>query len=318
MKDDKKMNENGIDPEPIEDYYNTLTDDDETIVPVQPAHVDYDPEKKSGKRPPEKNFWLWAGVALAVFLLFFTPFRINILILGIDPNDQHSAQGRSDTMILTTLPPVSPYLHMLSIPRDLWVNIPGHGQNRINTAHYFAEVAKPGSGPQAAAEVVEQNFNVPVSYTLRIQVEGFKKIVDAMGGVTVNLPTDMSGYTAGVHHLDSRQALTLVRDRKGSDDFFRQERGQIFIKGAVRQMLNPLHWWRIPGVTLAFAQSISTNIPVFLWPRIGYSVLFSGVVGFDTHSLDHNMVNGWITDAGADVLLPNWERINPLVEKLFK
>ena len=69
---------------------------------------------------------------------------------------------------------------------------------------------------------------------------------------------------------------------------------------------------------MAFTESITTNIPVYLWPRIGYSVLFSGAVGFDSHTLDHNMVNGWITNEGADVLLPNWDRINPLVEKLFK
>jgi LCP family protein required for cell wall assembly len=310
------MSDKEIKPEPVEDYYNTI--DEEPIVPVEPAHVDLEPAKRSKKRPLEKSIWLWAGVALAVFLLFFTPFRINFLILGIDPNDQHSAQGRSDTMILTTIPPVSPYLRMLSIPRDLWVEIPGHGQNRINTAHYFAEVAKKGSGPQAAAETVEQNFHVSVPYTLRIQVDGFIKIVDAMGGVTVDLPTAMSGYTAGVHHLDAKQALTLVRDRKGSDDFYRQMRGQIFIKGAIKQMLNPLNWWRIPGVVMAFTESITTNIPVYLWPRIGYSVLFSGAVGFDSHTLDHNMVNGWITNEGADVLLPNWDRINPLVEKLFK
>ena len=253
----------------------------------------------------------------SIIVIFFTPFRINFLILGIDPNDQHSAVGRSDTMILTTIAPVLPSIHMLSIPRDLWVDIPGHGQNRINTAHYFAEIAKSGTGPKAAAATVEQDFHVSVPYTLRIQVEGFKNIVAAMGGVTIDVPFAMSGFTAGVHHLDAAQALTFVRDRKGSDDFYRQMRGQIFLKGAAQQMLNPLNWWRIPKVFLAFTQSITTNIPFYLWPRIGYSALFSTVTGFDMNTLDHNMVTGHITNDGADVLLPNWQKINPLVSKIF-
>jgi polyisoprenyl-teichoic acid--peptidoglycan teichoic acid transferase len=318
MRVSGKMNKVPGQQESVEDYYNTLNVDDE-FKSTLPRKQTIDSPATAVKNPrKKKHFWCWFCLAAVIVLLLFTPFRINILLLGIDPTLDGSATGRSDTMILTTIPPISPYMHMLSIPRDLWVNIPGHGQNRINTAHFFAEIAKPGSGPQAAAEAVELNFNVPVQYTVRIKVDGFKKIVNAMGGVTVDLPTDMSGYTAGKHFLNGRQALALVRDRKGSDDFYRQERGQIFLKGAMKQMINPINWWRIPKVATAIAQSITTNIPFYLWPRVGYSVLFSGITGFDTHSLDHKMVQGWITDGGADVLLPNWELINPLVDKLFR
>ena len=295
-----------------EDYYNTLSSEDE--IPQSPRKVS--PSAVHGRK--QGRVWVWILVAVAVFLLFFTPARINILLLGIDPTHNDTAQGRSDTMILTTIPPVVPYLHMLSIPRDLWVDIPGHGQNRINTAHFFAEIAHPGSGPAAAAQAVELNFQVPVNYTVRIQIEGFEKVVTAMGGVTVTLPTDMSGYKAGTYHLDATHALALVRDRKGSDDFFRQERGQIFLMGAAKQMLNPLNWWRIPSVLSALSQSITSTIPVYLWPRVGYSVLFSAVKGFDMHSLSHNMVQGFITNEGADVLLPKWDLINPLVDQLFR
>jgi anionic cell wall polymer biosynthesis LytR-Cps2A-Psr (LCP) family protein len=158
---------------------------------------------------------------------------------------------------------------------------------------------------------------VSFPYTLRIQVEGFKNIVDAMGGVTVTLPTDMSGYTAGTYHLNSTQALALVRDRTGSDDFFRQMRGQIFLKGAAKQMLNPLNWWRIPQVFIAAKQAITTNIPFYLWPRVVVSAVYSTATGLDMNSLTHNMVQGYITSEGADVLLPKWDLINPLVDTLF-
>jgi len=278
------------------------------------------PESDSKKEKPgtSKIKRIWIAVALVIILVFFTPFRINILLLGIDPTHSATAQGRSDTMILTSIPPILPVVHMLSIPRDLWVDIPGHWQNRINTAHFFAEVAQKGAGPKAAAETVALNFKVSVPYTVRIQIDGFKKVVDAMGGVTVYLPNDMSGLKAGVHHLNSTQALRLVRDRAGSDDFFRQQRGQIFLKGAAAQMLNPINWWRVPGVVTAVFQSIDTNVPVFLWPRVGYSLLFSAIKGFDMQTLDRDMISAWVTNEGAQVLLPVWDKINPLLDKNFR
>ncbi len=222
-------------------------------------------------------------------------------------------------MILTTIPPVVPYIHMLSIPRDLWVDIPGHYQNRINTAHFFAELEKEGSGPNAAANVVAQSFGVAKPLTIRIKTDGFQKVVEAMGGVTVYLPVDMSGMDAGEHELDATQALRFVRDRTGSDDFFRQGRAQIFLKGAFKKMINPVNWWRIPGMVKALNESITSNVPIIYYPRIGYSVMVSFVKGFDMQSLDrYNMVQPWVTNEGAQVLLPVWENINPLIEKYFK
>jgi LCP family protein required for cell wall assembly len=267
------------------------------------------------KRKPR---WFWWVLIFGLFLFFFTPFRINTLILGIDRPPEGTWIGRSDTMILTTLPPVLPQLSMLSIPRDLWVTIPGQYENRINTAHYFAELDKQGSGKKAAAEVIKTNFGVNVNYVVRIKFDGFVKVVDAMGGVTVNLPVDMSGMTAGKHHLDGTQALRFVRDRAGSDDFFRQQRGQLFLSSAVKEMLNPVKWPLIPAVFTATVSSIDSNIPFWVWPRLTYGILFSAVKGFDSHTLDREMVTGWTTNEGAQVLLPNWDKINPLLYKLFK
>ena len=289
--------------------------DANTPVPIPTSNSTHvKPKKKLTKKAR-----IWIGIALVVILIFFTPWRVNILLLGVDPTHSDTAQGRSDTMILTSIPPVLPITHMLSIPRDLWVDIPGHWQNRINTAHFYAEVEKAGTGPKAAAQAVALNFNLPEPYTVRIQIDGFENIIDAMGGVTVTLPVDMSGMTAGEQYLDATQALRFVRDRSGSDDFFRQTRGQIFLKGVIRKMINPVNWGRIPGVVKAVNQSITSNVPFFYWPRIGYSVLFSFIKGFDMQSLDRNtMVTPWVTDEGAQVLLPVWENINPLIEKYFK
>ncbi len=85
------------------------------------------------------------GVLLLLYFLF--PIRTTILILGIDAREPRSAMGRTDTNILLTIVPLRPTVAMVSIPRDLWVRLPGGEENRINTAHFFAESAQAGQGP---------------------------------------------------------------------------------------------------------------------------------------------------------------------------
>lgn len=259
-----------------------------------------------------------AVIILLVFFIFFTPIRTTVLLIGIDRAPDGTAYGRSDTMILSTLPPVLPRMSLLSIPRDLWVTIPGYGENRINTAHYFAELDAPGTGMRAAAGVVEANFGIKVPYVIRIKFDGFVEVVDAMGGVTINLPEAMSGLEAGEHTLDGTAALAFVRDRAGSDDFWRQKRGQLFISAALKNLLSPAKWGRIPATVTALVNVIDTNLPVWLWPRMLYGLAFTAVKGFDAVTVDRDMVTPWVTDQGAQVLLPNWDLINPLIQQVFK
>jgi len=252
---------------------------------------------------------------LAVYLL--APTRTNILLLGIDTRSEKSALGRSDTMILTTIIPLRPYVGMLSIPRDLWVTIPGVGENRINTAHFFAEAQVEDSGPAAAMETVRANFGVDVDYYVRIRFEGFAEVVDAMGGLDIVLPEPMSGYEAGRHHLTGRKALALVRDRSGSDDFFRMERGQLFLRAAADQVRRPTTWPRLPATLAALSRVVDTNIPVWQWPRLAFALLRAGPDGIDGRTINREMVTGTITSEGANVLIPNWEYINPVLLEMF-
>lgn len=279
------------------------------------------PTAKSGKVKrgcgclPVLSPFLLIFLVLLAFLLF--PGKVNILLLGIDARPEEGNLGRSDTNILLTMDPLKPYIGALSIPRDLWVNIPGIGENRINTAHFFAEAAAEGTGPHAAIETVETNFGVNINYFVRIRFTGFQQVIDAMGGVEVDFPTDMSGYSMGTHHLNGEQALALVRDRAGSDDFSRMGRGQLFLKSAVKQMLKPASWPRIPAILTALNQAVDTNIPVWQWPRIGMAFLRVGPNGIDTRSITREMVNPFTTSGGANVLGPNWEMINPAVDEMF-
>ena len=250
-------------------------------------------------------------------IFFLGSGRANILVLGLDSREPGSDLGRSDTMILTSFIPRQAYLGMLSIPRDLWVTIPGVGENRINTAHFFAEAELPGSGPAAAMETVRQNFGVAVDYYVRVRFDGFLDLVDLLGGVEVELPVAMSGYPAGAQHLNSEQALAFVRDRAGSDDFFRMQRAQIFIKGLGKELMQPSAWPRLPQILPLVRQMIDTNVPFAKWPALAITVLRVGVDGMDSRTITREMTNPFTTSEGAQVLGPNWAAINPVLLEMF-
>lgn len=255
------------------------------------------------------------AVALATY--FFAPFNTKILVLGIDRAPEGTALGRSDTVILMGVQPLMGSVNMLSIPRDLWVPIPGYGESRINAAHAFGEGALAGSGPQLALQTVRENFGVNVNYFLRIRLEGFADIIDSLGGIQVALPSATGAYSAGTYEMNGEQALAFVRDRTG-DDFFRMQHGQIFILSMGKKMLNPLSWTRIPGAMIALVQAMDTNLPVWQWPRVGFAMLRAVIFsGFDTRSIPREATTSWVTDGGAQVLLPNWDLIRPLIREMF-
>lgn len=243
--------------------------------------------------------------------------RTNILILGLDSREPGSDLGRSDTIILSTFVPRQPYLGMLSIPRDLWVTIPGHGENRINTAHFFAEGETPGSGPEAAMQTVRQNFGVDVDYYLRIRFDSFMDLVDFLGGIDVDLPEAMSGYPAGIHHMNSEQALAFVRDRAGSDDFYRMQRAQIFVKSLLKELIAPAGWRQLPNILPVIIEMVDTNVPIPKWPGLGITLLRVGPDGIDNRIISREMTNPFTTSQGAQVLGPNWNVINPVLQEMF-
>jgi LCP family protein required for cell wall assembly len=295
----------------------------------QPISVQPPPPVKKMRRPTPSRRRRGVGcmpgcgcLLLPVLLLgliyLLAPLRTNLLVLGADRSPEGTALSRTDTIILLSVNPLKPDIKMLSIPRDLWINIPGVGENRINTVHFFAESEKPGSGPATTVRVVSQTFQVPISYYVKVRFDGVVGIVDAMGGVDVNMPEAMSGYEAGWHHLDGKQALALARDRKGTDDFFRMAHGQLLIKAAVRQMFNPLTWVRLPLIAAAGFQMVDTDLPIWQWPRVGLAMARAVLSdGIDNRTLDRQMATPYMTSGGASVLLPQWDLINPLVQNMF-
>jgi LCP family protein required for cell wall assembly len=197
------------------------------------------PLQQSSDAPPPV---MWDGAS-----------RITMLVMGLDYRDWAAGDGppRTDTMILLTIDPLSKTAGMLSIPRDLWVNVPGYQYDRINTAFRTGEVFKhPGGGPGLAMETVEELLGVPIDFYAQIDFGAFVRFIDEIGGVKLNIPekvkvdplgdNNTKTLKPGVQTLNGELALAYARLRKGEgDDFGRAERQQAVIMGIRDRLINP-------------------------------------------------------------------------------
>lgn len=300
------------------------------------------PQKKRRKRGCLSQVGrglLAVGIGLAVLLGVFAlvyfiapPPRTNVLILGVDARPGDGDTVRTDVMILATVDPRQPYVGMLSLPRDLWLDIPGYGVQRINAAHVFAEVDQPGTGPGRAMQTVADNFGVPVHRYMRVNFEGFVAIVDAAGGVTVDVekyfidyeyPTSNYGvmtieFQPGTQHMDGERALQYARSRHGTGDNDRAARQQQIITALVKKMMLPINWWRLPAVCAAFARNVKTDLTLIDAFTMAPAILITGPNNFDRRVFDATMYYGTTLNSGAQVRIPIWEGINPVVDEMFR
>jgi LCP family protein required for cell wall assembly len=165
--------------------------------------------------------------------------RVTILLMGLDYRDWVSGDGppRTDTMMLLTIDPVTKTAGMLSIPRDLWVEIPGFEHNRINTAYFLGETNKlPGGGAALAMRTVENLIGVSVQYYVIVEFSTFEQMIDEIGGIDVLVKQRVKISPIGrlsrwldakPYHLDGPETLAYARARKTEGgDFDRAERQQ--------------------------------------------------------------------------------------------
>lgn len=257
--------------------------------------------------------------------------RTNVLILGLDRRPQQGTVVRSDVLMLLTADPRGPRLGLLSIPRDLYVEIPGYGQSRINTAHFYGERDNRGNGPDLAMETVARNFGVPVRHYVRVDFDGFRAVIDAVGGIDVTVeerivdnayPTEDYGTTrieipAGPQHMDGERALQYVRSRHGASDFERTARQQQVVVALARRLAAPQTWPRLPAVFRAVMRHVQTNLGPVEMVQMGVTALRVGTDGIEHRVIDRDMTRPWTTPTGGAVLLPRWEIIEPVVKDLF-
>ncbi|MDQ2809108.1 MAG: LCP family protein [Chloroflexota bacterium] len=258
------------------------------------------------------------------------PGRINILLLGTDNRAELGNEAsRSDTLIILSLDPKAKTAGILSIPRDLWVPVPGHGLQKINAAYFYGEYEKlPGGGITLALPTVRNFFKVPIDYYAAINFDGFEKVIDEIGGIDVYLPEPLDDdqypgpynstikihFNAGCQHLNGTQALQYARTRHADSDFGRARRQQQVIR-AVREKALELNMLpNYPSILEQLGNSIETNIT--LDKQAAFAQLAGEIKQSDIYSaqIDSTLV----TEQGADKhLVLDQKKAKPLLDWFF-
>ena len=240
--------------------------------PLVGGAVDQPPDAASADGAGETGKYLWNSSE-----------RVTVLVMGIDQRAglELDTAYRTDTMMLVTLDPLGKRAGMLSIPRDLYVQIPGFaGRDRINTANFKGDAQKlPGGGPALAMETVTANLGIATDYYLRINFTAFEAFIDELGGIELDVPVALDdptypdccyGYdpfyiAAGRQLLDGKTALKYARTRKtNGGDFDRATRQQQVLL-AVRDKLFDLNFMpqlllRAPALYSMLSGSLDTNL----------------------------------------------------------
>jgi len=255
---------------------------------------------------------------------------INILLLGSDQPSTESA-GRTDTIIVVSVNPDLPSVALLSIPRDFYAWIPGHGFDKINTAYSRGERnGYPGGGPGLIKATIEYNFGIRIHYYVRVGFDGFVRIVDTLGGVDVAVecplsdtfpdPDSPAGQTdvdwlPGIHHLDGKHALWYTRSRWSTNDFDRNRRQQQVLRGLYRQILTLDVIPKIPELWGVLKETVSTDLGLDELLYLGAIGSRLDMVNVKSRFVGRGVVQSWTAPNGAYVLVPYYEALAPLVSE---
>jgi polyisoprenyl-teichoic acid--peptidoglycan teichoic acid transferase len=283
----------------------------------------------------------WAGVAAGLLIsltglaaYWFTPalaspdadggrpaeaplaVPVHVLVMGVDERDQVSG-SRSDTMMLVRVD--DRQVRVLSLPRDTLVDMGEHGEGKLNSAYTYG-------GADLAKQVTGELVGLDVDYYVKIDLSGFRQLIDLMGGVEFDVPRAMQ-YTdptdglvidlqPGLQRLDGEKAEQFVRFRhdKLGDDMSRIHRQQEFLKAAVTQMLTPENLLKLPGLLSAARSYVDTDLPVTRQLRLGNAVFQArqnDAIVQETLPGHGDYVNGisffLIDQQQRDHLVANWQ-----------
>lgn len=190
--------------------------------------------------------------------------QLNIVVMGVDKREDDV--GRSDTLFLVSIDPKTHKVFQLSIPRDTRVRIPGYGWDKINHAYALG-------GKDLTVETVEDFLGVKIHHSVEIDFHGFYRIVDAIGGVDIDVekrmyyedPWDEDGgliidLQPGMQHMDGKTAITYVRYRDEDGDIGRIERQQKFMRAVIEKVSSPGIITRLPAIISEVSSAVETDL----------------------------------------------------------
>ncbi len=258
------------------------------------------------------------------------PNVVTVLLLGAEG----TTSWRTDSIMFVMYNPDTQRAALLSIPRDLWVAVPGYGYRRINEVDYLAERTNyPGGGPALLRRVFEENLGLSFDHYVRVHFDGFIRIVDALGGVEVvvdcpieDIFPDPRNPEQTVHmklepgkvRLDGTMALLYSRSRLSTSDFDRARRQQQVMTGLWQQARRLEILPRIPQLYRELNDAFVTDMgveDVVRLARIAFSVEPQNVQAM---VIKYPLVENWRTPEGAAVLLPAEEKLFPALVNFFE
>ncbi len=241
-----------------------------------------------------------------------------MVLMGSDTRPGEPQQ-RSDTLIVARVDPKKKHIQMLSIPRDSRVDVPGAGMTKINAAAFYG-------GPKLTVKTVKQFTGLPIRYYVNIGFIGFKDVVNAIGGVWINVPVaindrDASGWGSryskikkGYQKLDGRHALTFVRARHQfpDQDITRTKHQQMFIKALARQALQLSNIFNAPAIINAVASHLQTNMSTSKMAELVLQFR-----GMDDDSIESVTMPGYNSfQDGQSFIEPDDQKLEAIIDKM--
>ncbi len=261
----------------------------------------------------------------------------NILLTGNDHPER--AGGRTDSMVLVSIDERAKTATMLSLPRDLYVVVPGWKITRINLAlpHGFG-VNYPGGGGQLVKDTILYNFGIPVDYYARIGFDGFKDVVDLMGGFEIAVSCSLTDWRlkepdldpydednweiyelgSGVHWMDGDTALWYVRSRRTSSDFDRGRRQQEVLRAMLNRGVDREMLLQLPQLWETYQGMVETDLPLSVMVRLASIAPAVRENGIQHLYFPPNAVVGHRTTRGEAVQLLQWEEAEPVLAQLMQ
>lgn len=273
--------------------------------------------------------------------LILTPWdgtgRFTVLVMGLDrrPGEIGLAY-RTDTMMIVSIDPTTNSLGILSIPRDLYVEVPGYSEyQRINSAMVLGEIRSPGLGPQLAMQTVQYNLGIRIHDYIAVDFQAVVAIVDAIGGITVTTDytindrqyPDMNyGYDpfylpAGTHNLNGATALKFARTRHGDSDFARANRQQQVIFSIRDKVLDfdllPTLIFNAPSLLASLDKNVSTGMGLEDMIRLAWYLKDVPRQNMQTGVIDGRYVTNYTTARSEAVLIPQRSTLGELMVSVF-
>ncbi len=261
------------------------------------------------------------GISLLIYLVI-PPAPLDILVLGLDARPGEGFSTRTDSIILIGVEPARIQVSMLSVPRDLFITVPGYGLQRINTVNVLGEQERQGGGPALLSSAIAQDFGINVDRYARLNFDSFVQLIDAVGGITVEVdravvdnlyPLPDGGTTSirfdpGTQVMDGERALIYARTRHGDDDYARANRQQQVIQALSSKLINPVNW--LPAVGI-LTRSVDTDLTLGDVFTIAPAVLLNAG-RFDRLVIDRDYITS--RDGAA---VPDFAQLQPWIEERF-